>query len=77
MLCFMLRKCFFIYREKRVYTLKKNNRLHLCHEEFKDKRFEIEISWICPETNFQHQMIPKDLKVISFQDYILIIFNLG
>jgi 20S proteasome subunit alpha 7 len=36
--------------------------LHLCHEEFKDRRFEIEISWITKETNYEHQMIPKDLK---------------
>lgn len=49
-----------------MFLFSKINRLHLCHEEFKDKRFEIEISWICPETNFQHQMIPKDLKVIIF-----------
>jgi len=39
--------------------------LHLCHEEFKDKRFEIELSWITQETNFEHEMIPRELKVFN------------
>ena len=41
------------------------NRLHLCHEEFKEKKFELEMSWVCEASNNQHQMVPKDLKVYS------------
>ena len=29
-------------------------RLNLTHEEFKDKKFELELSWICKETDFVH-----------------------
>ena len=36
--------------------------LHQCHEDAKDtKDFEVEISWICPESNNQHCLIPEDL----------------
>jgi 20S proteasome subunit alpha 7 len=27
----------------------------------KDKDFELELSWICEESKFQHQMVPKEL----------------
>jgi len=36
--------------------------LHLCHEEFKEKKFELELSWLCPLSKNQHEMVPKDLK---------------
>jgi len=36
--------------------------LHLCHEEFKDKKYELEISWICDATEKVHKKIPKDLQ---------------
>jgi len=39
--------------------------LHLCHEEFKEKKFEIEMSWICDETKHKHQIVPKDLQKIA------------
>ena len=36
--------------------------LHQCHEDAKDtKDFEVEISWICPESNNQHCLIPAEL----------------
>jgi 20S proteasome subunit alpha 7 len=34
----------------------------LCHEEFKEKKFELELSWICPESNNKHEMVPKSLR---------------
>jgi len=36
--------------------------LHLSHEEFKDKKYELEITWICDATNQKHEKIPKDLQ---------------
>jgi len=29
--------------------------------ELKDKLFELELSWVCPESNNQHQFVPKDV----------------
>jgi 20S proteasome subunit alpha 7 len=37
-------------------------RLHKCHEETKEKKFELEISWICPESGMVHQMLPKEFQ---------------
>ncbi|KAG8931142.1 hypothetical protein FRC02_003166 [Tulasnella sp. 418] len=35
--------------------------IHLVHDDAKDKDFELEVSWIGPETNGLHLPIPKDL----------------
>ena len=35
--------------------------IYLAHDEAKDKEFELEISWIGPETNGQHQLVPPEL----------------
>jgi len=34
--------------------------LHKVHDE-KDKDFELEASWICPESNYEHSAVPIDL----------------
>lgn len=34
--------------------------LHKVHDE-KDKEFELEMSWICPNSNYEHAVVPKDL----------------
>jgi len=36
--------------------------LHLSHEEFKEKKFELEMSWICPESKNRHELVPKDIR---------------
>lgn len=36
--------------------------MHQCHEEFKDKKFELDLTWICPESKNQHARVPDDLK---------------
>eukprot|EP01111_Echinosteliopsis_oligospora_P013641 TRINITY_DN493_c0_g1_i1.p1 TRINITY_DN493_c0_g1~~TRINITY_DN493_c0_g1_i1.p1 ORF type:complete len:249 (+),score=67.85 TRINITY_DN493_c0_g1_i1:74-820(+) len=36
--------------------------LHTVHDEVKDKQFELEMSWVCDESNRVHQMVPKDIK---------------
>lgn len=41
----------------------------ISHEEFKEKKFEYEISQISEETNFQHMLIPNDLRVNKFNIY--------
>ena len=28
----------------------------------KDKKYELDLSWICDESNQRHQLIPKDIK---------------
>lgn len=36
--------------------------IYLAHEDFKDKDFELEMSWISPEfTNGRHEFVPEDL----------------
>jgi len=35
--------------------------IYQVHDDVKDKDFELELSWICEETKFQHQPVPKDL----------------
>ena len=34
----------------------------LCHEENKEKAFDIEMSWVCDESNRQHQFVPENLR---------------
>merc|ERR1719273_864745 len=36
--------------------------LHKTHDEAKDRQFELEISWICNESNFETQFVPGDLQ---------------
>jgi len=36
--------------------------LHQCHEEFKDKKFELDLTWICKDSNDQHVHVPENLK---------------
>ncbi|KAI8997244.1 nucleophile aminohydrolase [Pilobolus umbonatus] len=36
--------------------------IHTCHDDAKDKDFELEVSWICAESKYKHQFVPKDLK---------------
>ena len=35
--------------------------IHLVHDDAKEKEFELEMSWIGPETNGLHLPVPKDL----------------
>lgn len=36
--------------------------LHQCHEDAKDtKDFEVEVSWICPESGNLHCQVPEEL----------------
>lgn len=39
-------------------------RLMIAHEEFKEKKYEYELSWINAESNYQHQLVPKAIRVI-------------
>jgi 20S proteasome subunit alpha 7 len=34
--------------------------IHLLHEEGKDKPFELELSWICEESGWEHKGVPRD-----------------
>ena len=36
-------------------------RLCLTHEESREKKYEVELSWICEASNYQHQIVPKAL----------------
>jgi len=38
-------------------------RLTKTHEEYKDKKFEIELSWITDANNHTHLKVPKELRV--------------
>jgi len=35
--------------------------IYLLHDESKDKPFEMEMSWVCKQSNWEHQSVPKDL----------------
>jgi 20S proteasome subunit alpha 7 len=35
----------------------------LVHDEAKDKEFELELTWICPESKGKHQKVPNEVKV--------------
>lgn len=35
--------------------------IYQVHDEAKDKAFELELSWVCDESNRQHQKVPDDL----------------
>jgi len=35
--------------------------IYIVHDEVKDKRFELELSWVCEDSNGLHQAVPKDI----------------
>lgn len=35
--------------------------IYLVHDDNKDKDFELEMTWICPETGGKHLAVPADL----------------
>uniref|UniRef100_A0A7S1P746 Proteasome alpha-type subunits domain-containing protein n=1 Tax=Vitrella brassicaformis TaxID=1169539 RepID=A0A7S1P746_9ALVE len=35
--------------------------LHQVHDENKDKEYELEVTWICPQSDFIHQQVPPEL----------------
>jgi len=35
--------------------------IYSVHDDVKDKDFELEMSWICEASGYQHQMVPKDI----------------
>lgn len=36
--------------------------IYTCHDDAKDKEFELELSWICAESQYKHQFVPAELK---------------
>jgi len=36
--------------------------IYMVHDDVKDKAFELELSWVCTETNNLHEMVPKELR---------------
>ncbi|KAI9318945.1 nucleophile aminohydrolase [Dichotomocladium elegans] len=36
--------------------------IYTCHDDAKDKDFELELSWICSESKFKHQFVPEEIK---------------
>lgn len=39
--------------------------LTLTHQEVKERKYHLEVSWITQENNYIHQLVPKDIKVIN------------
>ena len=35
--------------------------IHLVHDDNKDKEFELEMTWVCPESKGRHAAVPVDL----------------
>lgn len=38
--------------------------IYKCHDDAKDKDFELELSWICPESGGKHQYVPADIVAV-------------
>jgi len=36
--------------------------IYMVHDDVKDKAFELELSWVCAESNNEHTFVPKDLQ---------------
>jgi len=36
--------------------------IYTIHDEVKDKEFELELSWVCEESKFQHERVPRELQ---------------
>jgi len=36
--------------------------IYMVHDDVKDKAFELELSWVCAESNNNHEFVPKDLQ---------------
>jgi 20S proteasome subunit alpha 7 len=41
--------------------------IHMVHDAAKDKDFRLEMSWICKESNFEHQKVPAS-KIVQVQE---------
>lgn len=39
--------------------------IYKCHDDNKDKDFELELSWICPESGGKHQSVPAEIVAVS------------
>lgn len=35
--------------------------IYLAHDEAKDKEFELEVSWICPDSGGRHELVPESV----------------
>lgn len=35
--------------------------IYTAHDEAKDKEFELELSWVCEESNGRHQFVPREI----------------
>lgn len=42
------------------------------HDEAKDKEFELEMSWVCDESNRQHQKVMEILRLVNIFEFILL-----
>ena len=38
------------------------------HDDIKDKDYELELSWVCDESNRKHVRIPEELRVSTFKE---------
>jgi hypothetical protein len=45
----------------RLLSLRCNTSIYNVHDDAKDKDFELELSWVCTESNGLHQAVPKDI----------------
>merc|ERR1711916_116324 len=41
--------------------------IHMVHDEAKDKAMELELSWVCTESDGKHQLVPDDVKADAEQ----------
>ena len=47
----------FLYNFLLAYSQSTQYRIYGVHDEAKDKAFELELSWVCDESNRQHQKV--------------------
>lgn len=42
--------------------------IEITRDETKDKPYDLELSWICPESQNEHQMVPKELRDAAVEE---------
>ena len=50
---------FFFFLKKILIFFSSPRSIYKVHDEAKDKEFELELSWVCEESGFKHQLVPK------------------
>lgn len=68
---FLSYKTCFVFFPSFLFDLMDLCRIYGVHDEAKDKTFELEMSWVCDESNRQHQKVTKPNQLFLFFIFII------